>query len=188
MAAQFIIEDATMQEAAEFAAELRGHVRSAVKSKHANHVLQKITEVMPVARASFVVDELKGFGHTLVRHCFGCRVMCRILEHLSPEDASTLELVDEILTDVEELCSHSFGSFVMRHLLEFGLATHKHRIVLALRADLLGFAKHKFGSHVVEAALRHTCFEDQQEMAKELLADKEQLLFLAGNQFGRHVV
>jgi hypothetical protein len=187
-AAQIILEETSMADAAAFAAGLRGHIRNAVQSKHANHVVQKITEVMPVARASFVVDELKGFGHALVRHCFGCRVMCRILEHLSPEDASTLELVDEILTDVEDLCSHSFGSFVIRHLLEFGFAAHKHQIVLALRTDLIGFAKHKFGSHVVEAALRHSAFEDQQDLSKELLADKEQLLYLSGNQFGRHVV
>jgi hypothetical protein len=187
-AAQIILEETSMADAAAFAEGLRGHIRSAVKSKHANHVVQKITEVMPVALARFVVDELKGFGHALVRHCFGCRVMCRILEHLSPDDTSTNELVEETLTDVEELCSHPFGSFVVRHLLEFGLASQKHRIALALHTDLFSYAKNQFGSHVVEAALRHASFEDQEDLAKKLLADKEGLLFLSGNQFGRHVV
>jgi len=187
-AAQIILEETSMADAAEFATGLRGHVRNAVQSKHANHVLQKITEVMPVARASFVVDELKGFGQEVVRHGFGCRVLCRILEHLSPNDTSTIELFEEVFTDLDELCSHSFGSFVVRHLLEFGLPSHKQRIVVALRKDLIGYAKHKFGSHVVEAALRHASPDDQRVLARELLADKEQLMVLAANQFGRHVV
>jgi pumilio RNA-binding family len=187
-AAQIILEEASMPEAAAFATGLRGHVRNAVLSKHANHVVQKITEVMPAARASFVVDELKGFGQEIARHCFGCRVLCRILEHLSPSDVSTMQLVEEVLADLQDLCSHSFGSFVVRHLLEFGLPQHRHRVAMALRADLAGYAKHKFGSHVVEGALRHASFDDQQVLARELLGDKEQLMFLASNQFGRHVV
>jgi hypothetical protein len=187
-AAQIILEEASIADAATFAIGLRGHVRSAVQSKHANHVVQKITEVMPPERASFVVEELKGYGEVVARHGFGCRVLLRILEHLSPNDVSTLELVEELFVDMEELCSHPFGSFVVRHLLEFGLPTHKQRVVHALQNNLNGFAKHKFGSHVVEAALRHSNTDDQRDLVNELLADRDQLMVLASNQFGRHVV
>lgn len=187
-AAQMVLEDSSMNDAAAFAAGLRGHVRSAVQNKHANHVVQKITEVMPVGRASFVVDELKGFGQEIAKSCFGCRVLCRILEHLSPNDLTSLQLLEEILSDLSELCNHPFASFVVRHLLEFGAPEHKHRVADALRSDVFGFAKHKFGSHVVEATLRHASLEDQQVLAKELLGNKEQLMVLAANQFGRHVV
>merc|ERR1711865_260821 len=183
-----ILDEASVIDAAAFAAGLRGHVRSAVQSKHANHVVQKIIEVMPVSHASFVVDELKGVGQEVARHCFGCRVLCRILEHLSPNDSSTLELIEEVLADLDELCNHSFGSFVVRHLLEFGLPEHRHRVVTAIQKDLAGYSKHKFGSHVVESALRHASPEDQQMLARELLENREHLMVLAANQFGRHVV
>jgi len=191
LAAQRILETAAATEvtvAAAFANGLRGHIRSAVQSKHANHVVQKITEVMPVGHASFVVDELKGFGQETARHVFGCRVLCRILEHLSPNDSSALQLLEELLSILSELCKHPYGSFVVRHLLEFGVANHKHRVVEALRSDLPSYSKHKFGSHVVEAALQHASLDDQQVMSSELLRDKQQLVTLAGNQFGRHVV
>jgi hypothetical protein len=187
-AAQIILQQTSMTDAAAFATGLQGQVRSAVQSKHANHVVQKITEVMPVARASFIVDELRGFGQEVARHCFGCRVLCRILEHLSPNDSSTIELVEEVFTDLDDLLSHSFGSFVVRHLLEFGLPNHRHRVVDALRKDLSALAKHKFGSHVVEAALRHASPDDQKVLVGQLLANKEQLMVLAANQFGRHVM
>lgn len=187
-AAQMILEDASMNDKVALASGLRGHVRSAVQSKHANHVVQKITEVMPVARAEFIIDELKGFAYDVARHMFGCRVFCRILEHLSPNDLSTIELVEEIFVGLDELCFHSYGSFVARHLLEFGLPEHRHQVVQVLRKDLAGYTKHKFGSHVVEAALRHASVEDRQVLARELLADKDRLMALAANQFGRHVV
>jgi len=187
-AAQMVLEEASMNDAVALAAGLRGHVRNAVLSKHANHVVQKITEVMPVARASFVVSELKGFANDVARHVFGCRVLCRILEHLSPNDSSTIELVEEISVGLEELCSHPYGSYVVRHLLEFGLTEHRQHVVKALLTDLAGYTKHKFGSHVVEVALRHASLEDRQVMARELLADKEQLMVLAANQFGRFTI
>lgn len=187
-AAQMMIAEASMTDKVALAGQLRGHVRSAVQSKHANHVVQKITEVLPVASASFIVDELKGFGRDVARHTFGCRVFCRILEHLSPNDVNTIEFIEEVFNGLEELCSHSYGSFVVRHLLEFGLPEHKERVVRALRTDLVGYTKHKFGSHVVEGALRHAGEHDQQVVARELLSDKDQLLTLAANQYGRHVV
>merc|ERR1719217_53615 len=72
-AAQMILENVSKNEAVAFASGLRGHIRNAVESKHANHVVQKITEVMPVSRARFIVDELKGFGLEIAQHVFGYR-------------------------------------------------------------------------------------------------------------------
>jgi len=187
-AAQMILQQTSMNDAATFAAGLRGHVRNAVQSKHANHVVQKITEVMPASRATFIIDELKGSGREIAQHVFGCRVLCRILEHLSPDDKDTIELVEEIFAgDLEALCGHSFGSFVVRHVLEFGIPAHRHQVAMALRRDLMGLAKHKFGSHVVEAALRHASLGDQRLLTRELVRDQERLMGLAANQFGRHV-
>merc|ERR1712228_918439 len=57
-----------------------------------------------------------------------------------------------------------------------------------LRSDLLGHSKDRFGSHVVEAALRHSSQEDQLELARRLLRDQGELVELTGSQFGRHVV
>jgi len=188
LAAQMVLEEAAVHDKVALASSLHGHVCSAVQSKHANHVLQKVIGVMPVTQASFIVEELKGSGYDVARHIFGCRVLCRILEHLSATDSSTIELVEEVFTDIEELCNHAYGSFVVRHLLEFGLPEHKHRVVSALRTNIVGYTKHKFGSHVVESALRHASARDQQVLASELLQDKELLMTLAASQFGRHVV
>jgi len=186
-AAQLALQNATGNHATLLASGLQGHVRRAAQSKHANYVLQKIIEVMPMARAGFVVEELLGVAHETACHRFGCRLLCRILEHLSPDDWATLNLLDELLLNVEELCSHTFGSYVVRHILEFGLPEHRHRIARALLPHVAWHAKHRLASHVVEAALKTCSAEDQRALA-EVLVEEKHIAGLATHQFGRHVV
>lgn len=187
-AAQLALQDASANDAAILALGLHGHVRRAAQSKHANHVVQKIIEVMPMTRARFVIDELQGVADEVARHRFGCRLLCRILEHLSPGDAATRDLLEELLAHIDGLISHAYGSYVIRHILEFGVPEHKHRVAIALLANATWYANHRLGSHVVEAALRSCSPSDQGAIVEALLADEDQLVSLAGNQFGRHVV
>jgi hypothetical protein len=187
-AAQLVIKESPATDTVALAHTLHGCVRNAVQSKHANHVVQLITEVLPVGQASFIVDELKGSGHEVARHSFGCRVLCRILEHLTSQDESTLALIDEVLVDVKDLCVHEYGNFVARHLLEFGSPHHKHCIASALGSDIFRYSKHKLGSHVVEAALRLSSLEDQRALALQLASDQQQIFSVAADQYGRHVV
>jgi hypothetical protein len=186
-AAQIVLQEASVADAAALSKALRGCVRNAVQSKHANYVIQQIVEIMPVSHASFIVDELKGVGHEVARHRFGCRVLCRILEHLTLQNG-TLDLVEEILVDVQELCCHEYGSFVVRHLLEFGIPHHRHCVASALCSDLHQLCKHKLGSHVVEYAFRHCATEDKYTLASQITSNQQKLLSVAANQYGRHVV
>jgi pumilio RNA-binding family len=187
-AAQLALETATAAEQVTLASGLHGHVRSAMLSKNGNYVITKAVEVMPVDRASFIVEELLGHGVEVARHRFGCRVICRILEHLSPRDENSMKLLNEVLEQAENLCNHAFGSIVMRHFLEHGLAEHKHRVALALCTDIVTCAMQRKGSHVVEAAFRHCAPDDHRLLAERILADSTELFGLATGQFGRHVV
>lgn len=186
-AAQLALVDASCSDAVLLASSLQGHVRRATQNKHANYVAQKVVEVLPMARVAFVVDELQGVAHEVARHNFGCRLLCRILEHLSPNDQATQKLLEELLENVEELCCDAYGGYVVRHILEFGLPEHKHRVLAAILPNAARYAKHQLGSHVVEGALKFCSSDDQRDIAKALLADRD-FAALASSQFGRHVV
>lgn len=186
--AQLALEHASATDATLLASGLHGHVRRAVQSKFANYVVQKIVEIMPMARASFVAKELLGFAFGAARHRFGCRVVCRILEHLTPGDQVTGALLHELLAKSDELCSHVYGNYVIRHILEFGLPDHKHLVAVALLPRAAWHAKHKLGSHVVEAALHSCSPDDQLALARALLSDDRQLVAVVTSVFGRHVV
>jgi len=188
--AQHALQIANKQKGMLLASSLRGHVRRASQNKHANYVVAQVVEIMPKGGASFIVEELSGVGCVTACHPFACRVLCRILEHLMPDDQATLELMEEVVVSVKNhnLCSHKYGSYVVRTLLEHGVPEHRHQVAIALLPKVASYAKHRLGSHVVEAALQFCSPEDQYYLAHALLANQQQVVALATNSFGRHVV
>ncbi|CAE8601664.1 unnamed protein product, partial [Polarella glacialis] len=174
---------------AELTSELHGHVRQAIGSPHANYVIQKVIEVMPTAVASFVAEELRGSGAVVARHRYGCRILCRLLEH-SATELGTVALADEALADCDELCRHSFARHVLQSVLEHGLPKQRACIAAALRNDLLRNARNRNASYVIERALTYCAPEDRDALCYELSGDpaSDNIVSLAQNQFGCYVV
>jgi len=187
-AMQLALGSAPAKDAAALALGLRGRVRETIHSMHGNYVLQKIIEVVPASVSCFIVEELLGVAAEVSRHRFGCRVLCRLLEHLSPSDQKISSLVEEILKDAASLCRHSYGNFVLQHILEFGLADQRHEVVSALSKDLRGNARNQHAAHGIEKALSFCAVDDRDSILEELFQDSNNLLELAGHQFGCYVV
>jgi hypothetical protein len=186
--AQLALEDASPSEALVLLESLHGHVRDATKSMYCNYVLQRAIELLPSESISFITRELLGVGGDVARHRFGCRILCRLLEHDDLEEASTYALFEEVLRDVDELSRHAFGNFVIRHCLEFGLSWHRHAIAFPLSRSLIETAMDQNGSHVVESVAEFCDSTDTELLAGVLLADPEQLHNLATHNYGRHAV
>jgi len=187
-ALQLALQDAPSKDAAALALGLRGHVRDIIWSMHGNYVLQKVIEVIPASVACFIVQELRGVAAEVARHRFGCRVLCRLLEHLSSSDQQTCSLVDEILQDTVALCRHNFGNFVIQHVLEFGIEEQKHTVACALCKDISGNARNQNASHAIEKALSCCSGGDRDAILGNLCRDPSDLLELAQHQFGCFVV
>merc|ERR1719191_1039152 len=84
--------------------ELRSRVREAIRSPHANHVVQKMVEGLPPSSLGFVAEELLGAGAEVARHRYGCRVLCRlVLRHGDTSIAHMDELIEELLADASDL-------------------------------------------------------------------------------------
>lgn len=126
-------------------------------------------------------------------HRYGCRVIIRLLEHFTTEEG-TLSLVDELLTEAQELLRHPYAHFVLQAVLEHGLPCHKHHIALALHgADenfnaLLRNAMNRHASTVFETALLYCSPEDTQLLAEKTLGEPGNAIALAQNQFGCFVL
>lgn len=188
---QVAIEVANQQEAAGLCSELKGSVRKAIRCPHANYIIQKIVQVLPPSHAPFIARELIGAGREMARHSYGCRVLCRLLEHHSCAEhigGEAATLADEVVKDVAELCRHSFGHHVIQSIVEHGTSQHRDSITAVLSQDIFHFAGHRSASYVVEKALVFGCFSAQQSMALELIGNVDLLLSLAENQFGCRVV
>jgi hypothetical protein len=176
---------ASSSEAVDLVAELRGHVQNAIMSAHGNYVVQKIVEVMPAAKGRFVAEELLGESPQVSRHRYGCRVMCRLLEHYST-DTLTLALVEEILTEASELSHCTYGRHVIESILVNGLPEQSSRIIQALLPGLPAHAIDRNATFVIETALKNASTFDQSLLSTALF--NLEPLSLAEEQFGFHVV
>eukprot|EP00448_Togula_jolla_P013204 CAMPEP_0170603882 /NCGR_PEP_ID=MMETSP0224-20130122/19139_1 /TAXON_ID=285029 /ORGANISM="Togula jolla, Strain CCCM 725" /LENGTH=565 /DNA_ID=CAMNT_0010928773 /DNA_START=44 /DNA_END=1741 /DNA_ORIENTATION=+ len=177
---QLAIATASQSEAACLVAGLHGHVFEASQSPHANFVIQKVIEVLPLKLSSFVAEELHGMVTSLARTRFGCRIPCRLLEH-TLDSKMTVLLADEIAANTIELSRHSFGHHVIRSTLEHGLPRHRKRIAESLVEDVRESCTKK-ASDLLQLALMR-CGTDQSILASRLLLE-DSLVSLAQHEFG----
>lgn len=185
---QLGLQVADRRVATELAAELRGNVCEAIRSPHANYVIQKVIEVLPMAQATFIADELRGMGVEVARHRYGCRILCRLLEH-SATDAGPMAVFNEVLQSVGGLCRHSFGHYVIQSILEHGTPEQRHQIAVALRGELARSVQNRNACYVIENALSYCSADDRQALVEGLLdGGPSRLSALAQHQFGSHVV
>lgn len=183
---QLAFERADQREAAKLVKELHGHVCEAATSPHANYVLQKVVSQLNVSTSSFIAEELAGNCARIVRHRFGCRIFCRLLEFCGTQD-STQQLINELLNEAEELCCHNFGHHVIQSVLEHGNEEQHRHVATALLADTLQIAKHKHGSYLIERAVNDCCHEDQQAILMKLV-NSDALAELALSEYGCYVI
>mmetsp|Transcript_66540 Transcript_66540/g.105268 ORF Transcript_66540/g.105268 Transcript_66540/m.105268 type:complete len:468 (+) Transcript_66540:54-1457(+) len=170
------------------AKKMIGHVVEAVSSPHANFVIQKLIEVLPMSVVSFVAEELSPYAAEAARHRFACRVLCRLVEHHSSTCTnSTSTLIDELLLDAEKLVHHNFARHVLQLVLDHGSVDHQQRIVRAIRNDLFRNAKSRYASYIVEDALKRCGAAERDMIAADLLSDSDEFVKLAMHESGCHV-
>lgn len=187
-AVQLALELADRSSAAQVAAGLQGAVMEAIKSPHANYVIQKIITVLTLQEAPFIAEEIQGAGPELACHEYGCRVFCRLLENAAA-DESTVRLVNSTLAKTEMLLTHTYGHHVVECVLEHGLACQRSQIVSALRKGITHAAQSRTGAYVLEKALLYSSLEDQHALASDLLAAPPRgILDLTRSQLGCMVI
>mmetsp|Transcript_82 Transcript_82/g.223 ORF Transcript_82/g.223 Transcript_82/m.223 type:complete len:498 (-) Transcript_82:154-1647(-) len=179
---QDAIDAATGSARAEVVKDLRGHVREAMGSPHANYVIQKVVEVMPIDIACFVAEELAGIAADACRHRYGCRIMCRLIEQFARSQC-VMKLLEELMKEVPDLAKHSFAHHVMQAVLEHGTNKYRHAIAKELAKDILSSASNRNGTYVIEKALLH-CDSKDVSMLMRLLTENDVLDSLMQNQFG----
>merc|ERR1719329_989162 len=185
---QKAIEFGEEEEIVALSLELQGRVREAIRSPHANHVVQKLVEVLPASSLGFVVEEILGAGAEVARHRYGCRVLCRLLQrHSETPMAHMDELIEELLSDASELARHTFGHHVTEMVLQTGSVYQRHAIFCSLNSELTRNAKNRNATYVVERALTSCEEEDRHTLVQQLIGSPDCLVSLVENQFGCYV-
>jgi hypothetical protein len=176
------------EEVVALSSELHGRVREAIHSPHANHVVQKMVEVLPASSLDFVVEEILGAGAEFARHRFGCRVFTRLVQRQSEGSIARMdELIEELLSVASDLARHAHGHHVIEVVLQTGSTYQRNTICSALSLDLMCNAKHRNASYVVEKALNSCDDEVRHMLLQQLIGTPDSLVSLVENQFGCYV-
>merc|ERR1719195_2576765 len=146
---QLALDVVDRRTAAKLARGLRGRVVQAIRSPHANHVIQSILAVLTPSEAPFIVEEIGNASLYLARHEYGCRIFCRLLEKAAG-DARTAQLVDILLLRTDELVEHVYRHYIIECALEHGLDHQRRMIVSALRIRLLHHVENRFGAYILD--------------------------------------
>merc|ERR1712048_1294487 len=117
-----------------------------------------------MGQLDFILKELAGAAACTSRHRFGCRIICRLLEHAA-RDAATMPLIEELVAETGSLSRHVFGHHVIHALLEHVTSEVQLQIVANLHPELTRNAMNRSGSYVIERALLHC----QDDVCEELM-------------------
>lgn len=146
------------------AEQLRGLVASLATQKNGNHVVQKVIELLPLSRVSFIPEELSQTGHAVLQDLFGVRAILRLVEHFASDERAT-RLTNGFLERFDENVEHPCAHWVIEALLEHGTVEQKHDIADRLKRDFVRLANHEVAWHVVDKALRSELdFQDRQDL------------------------
>merc|ERR1712159_709580 len=86
---------------------------------------------------------------------------------------------------------HTYGNYVIRHLIEYGLPQHRQHVVDALLKDETvwrSLVRNDPGSRVVDTALEFGSFAEQQKIAAELFKTPDELVAIAKSSHGHNVI
>ena len=140
--------------------QLESRVLEFIKDQNGNHVIQKAIDCLH--NIDFILAEIKGKIAHLALHCYGCRVIQRLLERSSPaaetaavvcEVSETSSLVEEVMDKLWKLSIDQFGNYVVQHVLVYGSSLQRDAIVRIVADRVVEFSCHKFASNVAERAL-----------------------------------
>jgi hypothetical protein len=113
------------------ASELRGHVMKLAACPRGSEILQTCLTVLPPSAVGFIVPELcVGAVSAAARSGPGHQLLCRILQCLP--SVQTEPLIAELIMNAAKLSSHSLGSVVLEHALEYGSGYQRYCIYAAL--------------------------------------------------------
>jgi hypothetical protein len=109
---QLYIEEADPNEARKaMMLGLKGNVIKCIHSEHGNYVIQKIITQFPLASLDWLLAEISNKKDViaLIKHKFGCRIFCRLLEKFNEDDLAVIW--DTILENVESLIADEYGCY-----------------------------------------------------------------------------
>ncbi|KAK5014420.1 mRNA binding protein puf3, partial [Cryomyces antarcticus] len=147
-------------------------------------------ERVPAEHIQFIIHDITGQVQHLSTHSYGCRVIQRMLEHC--EEPAQTAILQELHACGSALIPDQYGNYVTQHVIEHGKPEDRAKVIELVKAQLLGFSKHKFASNVVEKCLVHGTDVQRKEIMLQMGKTNERgestLVMLIRDGYGNYVI
>ncbi|ORC92735.1 pumilio/PUF RNA binding protein 2 [Trypanosoma theileri] len=165
---QRFLERGSQQTREEILHELRDSLVDCVFDQNANHVAQKIIEVMP-DKAQFVTEDFLPRLQSLSRHPYGCRVLQCVFEKCSSAtEVDIRPLLEAVLEHLHEYVMDQYGNYVVQHGLLNAPEDLRKRFVDLLIPHVYALSCSKFASNVAEKTIVKANNEELQRIVETL--------------------
>lgn len=168
---------------------LRPHLLTLMVSKHGNHVVQKMIDVLDNEYLDFVMDEMRGQIAHLSSHQYACRVVQGMLG--CGVEKYTREIFDEFFADAKRLAADTYGNYVAQVLL-MKEGEIRAKLIKAFTAPSVVLSKQQAASNVIERCILFGTPAQvhalHQEFIKPAADGRSQLAGMITNQFGNYPI
>jgi pumilio RNA-binding family len=144
---------------------------------------------MPTAKVQFIIDSFKNQVRVMATHCYGSRVLQRIIEYCNPGQIA--DMYDEIHRDLTALTHDQYGNYVIQNMVEYGRVSDKEAVFATVKKSLAMMSCHKYASNIVEKSLQHVDDDAKQSVIDIILEDDKadaHLLLMMKDKFGNYVI
>ena len=127
-----------------------------------------VTKQVHSAELGFLLRVVAASAVELSCHPYGCRVVQRVMERCTDEDAAPI--VDAVLASVPRLIGDQYGNYVLQHILEYGPPQHKAPVFVHVLGRVVPLATHKYASNIVERCLQFGAPAQRIALVEEVVA------------------
>eukprot|EP01084_Bolivina_argentea_P239085 401802_1 len=151
---------------------------------YGNYVMQILFELTDRIQRKLLFDHvLRGNVYRLTHSFYGCRVIQKAFDYLSPHQCT--QLVKELNTKSIHQCLIGQNS---NHVLQKILSLKLERkaiafIIKCIRSDIYFYGTHMFGCRIVQSIIN-----EYGELIDEIVNDSELILSLSTSEYGNYVV
>lgn len=160
------------------------------KDLNGNHVVQKCLQKLKPEYFQFIFDAACEHCVDIATHRHGCCVLQRCLDRGTKEQRQAL--CEKLLSNIDQLTLDPFGNYVVQYVItkesEEKSFNYSHKIITLLKPKIKELSLHKFGSNVVEKALRTPVLSET--MILELLNNggEKDINILLNDSYGNYVL
>nr|XP_054486441.1 pumilio homolog 2 isoform X8 [Agelaius phoeniceus] len=147
-----------------------------------NYVIQKFFEFGSLDQKLALATRIRGHVLPLALQMYGCRVIQKALESISPDQQVINEMVKELDGHVLKCVKDQNGNHVVQKCIECVQPQSLQFIIDAFKGQVFVLSTHPYGCRVIQRILEHCTAEQTLPILEELHQHTEQLVQQRGGE------